>query len=178
MRLPPSSGAARGHAAPPPHPQEQATLPLPPDPQPKTIVLPNGAAHPSAQEPGHGEKRPAAVSRSRSLDTIRSFFRRSKAPADGDAAKAVAKPMILDTEKPPQFDEATGRWLFEQTEEEKAQEAMVKAGPPKRTPPVAAGPGAAPPAAGPLKGPPKGPPGRTMGGPGQRPQYVDVFNST
>lgn len=118
--------------------------------------------------------------RSRSLDALLGFFGRGR--STDKEKEEEAKPMILDTAKPPKFDPVTGRWLFAQTAEEKAQEALVRAGPPKivprkaMPPPPPAGAGGG--SGGAEGGRPPPPPQRGRpGGPGQRPQYVDVFNS-
>lgn len=65
------------------------------------------------------------------------FFRRGASEsneAEKPPAAEEAKPMHLDTEKPPEFDPVTGRWLFPETEEEKKLRELTKQGPPKMAP--------------------------------------------
>ncbi|RNF25625.1 uncharacterized protein Tco025E_02121 [Trypanosoma conorhini] len=114
--------------------------------------------------------------RSSSLEAITNFlFRRGRSQ---EAKKEEAKKMIIDTAKPPKFDPVTGRYLFEETEEEKKVAEMVKAGPPKPSSMAAKSPavGGAPPS---MLRPPTGPAGTPRGGPGtlSRAQYVDMFNA-
>jgi hypothetical protein len=79
--------------------------------------------------------------RSRSMEALRNFFfRRGKSESkDGEKTTAAeeAKPMHLDTEKTPEFDPVTGRWLFPETEEEKKLRELTKQGPPKMAPKAA-----------------------------------------
>ncbi|KAG5474077.1 hypothetical protein CUR178_04188 [Leishmania enriettii] len=100
-----------------------------------------------------GKSRQPAPRRSRSLDALRNFFfRRGNSKAASEEKAEEAKPMHLDTEKPPAFDPVTGRWLFEETEEEKRLRELAKAGPPKMAPKAAA-PTASTTAAGPTSAP-------------------------
>lgn len=89
--------------------------------------------------------------RGSSFDTIRQFFSfRGRSESSGTSTKGQEdgtedgkkgekkeiKKMIIDTEKPPQFDPATGRWMFELTEEEKLEAEKIKQGPPKPARPL------------------------------------------
>ncbi|KAF5219697.1 hypothetical protein ECC02_007335 [Trypanosoma cruzi] len=114
--------------------------------------------------------------RSSSLEAITSFlFRRGRSE---DKKKDEAKKMIIDTEKPPKFDPATGRYLFEDKEAEEEAE-RIRAGPPKPSSMAAKSiaAGGAPPS---MLRPPTGPTGAPRAGTGtiQRARYVDMFNAT
>ncbi|EKF33045.1 hypothetical protein MOQ_003095 [Trypanosoma cruzi marinkellei] len=114
--------------------------------------------------------------RSSSLEAITSFFfRRGRSE---DKKKDEAKKMIIDTEKPPKFDPATGRYLFEDKEGEEEAE-RIRAGPPKPSSMAAKSiaAGGAPPS---MLRPPTGPAGAPRAGTGaiQRARYVDMFNGT
>ena len=107
-----------------------------------------------------------------------SWFRRNK--------KDEPKQMILDSD-PVEFDSSTGTFKFERTEEEKAIEKQIKAGPPKmpaKSPTTSTGPPtpspqspAMPPGPRPGGPPPPGPPPRAGGAPAAN-RYVDMFNSS
>ncbi|ORC90190.1 uncharacterized protein TM35_000092400, partial [Trypanosoma theileri] len=127
------------------------------------------------------QERRQPSTRSRSLEAIANFiFRRGRSQ---DPKNDEAKQMIIDTEKPPKFDPVTGRYLFEETEEEKKAAEMVRAGPPKPSSMKMKGPA---PSTGGSSGPqsmlrpPSGPTGMlraSSNGP-PRAQYVDMFNTT
>ncbi|CAM69691.2 conserved hypothetical protein [Leishmania infantum JPCM5] len=112
-------------------------------PEPPSDGKPGNASAKAATAPAAGKLKQPAPRRSRSLDVLRNFFRRGHSEAAGEEKSDEAKPMHLDTEKPPAFDPVTGRWLFEETEEEKRLRELAKAGPPKMAP-KAAGPTSAP----------------------------------
>ncbi|CAG9577860.1 conserved hypothetical protein [Leishmania major strain Friedlin] len=137
----------------PSSPPATATSPLTRD-RAAALQPPEPSAPPSGGKPGNASAKAAPASaagnlkqpaprRSRSLDVLRNFFRRGNSEAAGEQKSDEAKPMHLDTEKPPAFDPVTGRWLFEETEEEKRLRELAKAGPPKMAP-KAAGPTSAP----------------------------------
>ncbi|KAG5497322.1 hypothetical protein JIQ42_03808 [Leishmania sp. Namibia] len=110
---------------------------LPPQRAAPTTASKAGAE--ATQAPAAGKSRQPAPRRSRSLDALRNFFfRRGNSEAASEEKAEEAKPMHLDTEKPPAFDPVTGRWLFEETEEEKRLRELAKAGPPKMAPKAAA----------------------------------------
>lgn len=192
-------------------PPPAKTVPAgPPQPVARGMPPSTGAKAPPVKEKSPSQDaEPPRTSRARtgSIERIKHFFFRSKTPTpvgvgkDGKEEDEKEKPkevkkMILDTEKPPAFDPASGRWLFEQTEEEKAQAELVKRGPPKMpsaggaksaaVPPPGHTPGVPPPSSSPsAAGAPvlkrsDGPPGsalRRRAGAPLRPQYVDMFNS-
>ncbi|CCD16514.1 unnamed protein product [Trypanosoma congolense IL3000] len=109
------------------------------------------------QTPASQEKRQGT--RSSSLGALANFLFRRGGSKEAATKKDEPKRMIIDTEKPPKFDPVSGRYLFEESEEEKKISEMIKAGPARPSavrPPAAAG------AVG------KGP---------LRPQYVDMFNT-
>ncbi|RNF06144.1 hypothetical protein TraAM80_04123 [Trypanosoma rangeli] len=140
-------------------------------PQPQPQLQPRGRL---AEEKGAREK---PSQRSSSLEAITNFlFRRGRSQ---EAKKDEPKKMIIDTEKPPKFDPVTGRYLFEETEEEKKAAEMIRAGPPRPSAMAAKVPavGGAVPS---MMRPPTGPAGLPRAGPGTLPraQYVDMFNST
>nr|CAJ2476516.1 unnamed protein product [Leishmania braziliensis] len=108
----------------PPHPQATAAADKPDSASAKTALAPTAK---KLKQP--------APRRSRSLDALRNFFfRRGNSEATGEEKADEAKPMHLDTEKPPTFDPVTGRWLFDMTEEERRLQELAKAGPPKMAP--------------------------------------------
>nr|CCC47138.1 conserved hypothetical protein, fragment [Trypanosoma vivax Y486] len=139
-----------------------AQMPPPPAPQPSVASRgrPADVTHKPPPE-GEGEskhEKPKTSRRSRSLEVVTNFlFRRSSST---DTKKDEPKKMIIDTEKPPQFDPVTGRYLFEETDEEKKLAELIKAGPskPKTMPPP--------------------PSTRTSGNGPMRPRYVDLFNTS
>lgn len=208
--LPPPPPLSESSTTRPPLSSQQRAAALQPPPPSASSGPTHGSDAQAGADTRKSTSKPAPSKRSSSVDALRNFFfrrgRSEDVEGDGKAHKLEeAKPMILNTEKPPQFDSATGRWLFEETEEEKAQQEMVKKGPPKIGPrltsttnsggtvpavgppsapvPLNNGGGAAHPSpTGPRvaanNGGPKGPPGPGgMQRPGKRPQYVDMFNS-
>ncbi|KEG14692.1 hypothetical protein DQ04_00341070 [Trypanosoma grayi] len=139
----------------------------------------SGHLHTRGRAAESKQQQPQPARRSRSLEAITSFlFRRGRSQ---DTKKDEAKTMIIDTEKPPKFDPVTGRYLFEETEEEKKAADLVKAGPPKPSSMAAKGPAAAGVSTPSMLRPPVGATGgpTLVGGKSlPRAQYVDMFNST
>ncbi|GET90409.1 hypothetical protein, conserved [Leishmania tarentolae] len=123
--------------------QRAAALRQPERPAPLSDSKPGNTSAKAAPVSAASKLKQPAPRRSRSLDVLRNFFRRGSSEAAGEEKADEAKPMHLDTEKPPAFDPVTGRWLFEETEEEKRLRELVKAGPPKMAP-KATGPTFAP----------------------------------
>ncbi|KAG5490428.1 hypothetical protein JKF63_00548 [Porcisia hertigi] len=112
---------------------------LQPPTEPATVGKPGNAK--AAPALTTGKSRQSAPRRSRSLDALRNFFfRRGNSEAPVDQKADEAKPMHLDSGRPPAFDPVTGRWLFDETEEEKRLRELAKAGPPKIAPRAAAPP--------------------------------------
>ncbi|KAG5473789.1 hypothetical protein LSCM1_04419 [Leishmania martiniquensis] len=106
-----------------------------PPPQLAAPTTAGNAGAKAAQAPAASKLKQPAPRRARSLDALRNFlFRRGNSEAAGEEKTNEAKPMHLDTEKPPTFDSVTGRWLFEETEEERRLRELAKAGPPKMAP--------------------------------------------
>ncbi|CBZ23905.1 conserved hypothetical protein [Leishmania mexicana MHOM/GT/2001/U1103] len=137
----PQHPSLRNRASLPSTPPGTATSPLTREQCAAALQPPERSAPPSDGKPGNasakealapaaGKLKQPAPRRSRSLDVLRNFFRRGSSEAADEKADE-AKPMHLDTEKPPAFDPVTGRWLFEETEEEKRLRELAKAGPPK-----------------------------------------------
>ncbi|KPI87537.1 hypothetical protein ABL78_3380 [Leptomonas seymouri] len=157
MQLPPTQQEQVGSAPPRPLPlqQRQKHAPLPePSTQPSppqsatSLSLPtkpnnnSGDSNNSNKTTPKPAAKPAAKPasrRSRSIEALRNlFFRRGKSESEGGEKTEEAKPMHLDTEKPPEYDPVTGRWMFPETEEERKLRELTKQGPPKMVPKAAA----------------------------------------
>ncbi|CCW59636.1 unnamed protein product [Phytomonas sp. EM1] len=162
---PPPLQRAKSPPTPPSGTREQT-----PPPQPKNRGYSSMTPPKASDDHVKGKSddtKASKVKRSRSIETIMSFFRREKGDLTDHKKAEVTKPMILDTKPVPQFDQATGRWMFPQSEEDKAREALAKAGPPKM-PPGGVG----------SKGPNRETPfPQQRRGPAKKAQYVDMFNT-
>ena len=189
----PPTAAADRQSTPPSQGVQRAsgTKPLPAAAPAAAPTTPQ-SAEPEPSKPSPVEPQP----RSSGGWSIGGLFRRGGSQGTSTTAKKddkEVKKMIIDTDRPPEYDPVTGRYKFPKTQEEEEIERLTKSGPPKMAAPAAAmpqqqqqqqlysSPGPSVPAAsGAMGSPGQLPPPPPMpggGGHAASKKYVDMFNS-